>query len=126
MTSLIRDVAKIVQTVSFAGSTDEQVNLIVESISNAMQVEVCSLYLENDNHDMELFASKGLAKAGTLLGSAFTPEVVERAGFTLCEEESWEGRAWCRLEGAAPGEYEVRMSGVETDAFRLRVSEGSG
>lgn len=41
-------------------STADQVRLVVDSISHALHVEVCSLYLCRDDHSLELLASHGL------------------------------------------------------------------
>lgn len=61
MQNSIREVASIVQAVSQAESPEDQVNIIVDSISKLMFVDVCSLYLLNEKNEMELLASKGLA-----------------------------------------------------------------
>ncbi|MEZ4321757.1 MAG: hypothetical protein R3F61_30055 [Myxococcota bacterium] len=46
--------------------------------------------------------------------------VVSRAGIVLCDT-THQGAAWCRLEGAAPGDYEVTY-GFYFDRYTLRVS----
>jgi phosphoenolpyruvate-protein phosphotransferase len=61
MKNSIREVARIVQAVSLAAEPGEQVKRIVESISQSMAVDVCSLYLANAGNEMELLASHGLA-----------------------------------------------------------------
>jgi len=61
MTGVIQQLARIVQTVALADQPGEQVNLIVESISTNMAVDVCSLYLANAEGEMLLLASHGLA-----------------------------------------------------------------
>lgn len=61
MKSVVHELARIVQTVATADTPIDQVNLIVESISQTMAVDVCSLYLANDQREMLLLASHGLA-----------------------------------------------------------------
>lgn len=62
MKSVVHELARIVQTVALADQPIDQVNLIVESISTSMAVDVCSLYLANEQREMMLLASHGLAK----------------------------------------------------------------
>ena len=54
---VITELALIVQRVALTGQPVEQVNLVVESISTAMGVDVCSLYLANADGEMQLLAS---------------------------------------------------------------------
>ncbi|MCF7981967.1 MAG: phosphoenolpyruvate--protein phosphotransferase [Pseudomonadales bacterium] len=61
MKNVIQELTHIVQAVSLASSPDEQVTLMVESISKTMAVDVCSLYLVNEQGEMILLASHGLA-----------------------------------------------------------------
>lgn len=61
MKSVVHELARIVQTVAMADLPIDQVNLIVESISETMAVDVCSLYLANDDQEMMLLASHGLS-----------------------------------------------------------------
>ena len=61
MKNVIQELAYIVQAVSLAASPDKQVALMVELISDTMAVDVCSLYLVNDQGEMILLASHGLA-----------------------------------------------------------------
>jgi len=61
MKSVVHELARIVQTVAMADLPIDQVNLIVESISDSMAVDVCSLYLANEEREMVLLASHGLA-----------------------------------------------------------------
>jgi phosphotransferase system enzyme I (PtsI)/phosphotransferase system enzyme I (PtsP) len=61
MTNVIHQLARIVQTVALAEQPIDQVNLVVESISTGMAVDVCSLYLANSRGEMLLLASHGLA-----------------------------------------------------------------
>ena len=61
MTGVINQLAHIVQTVALADQPIDQVNLVVESISTNMSVDVCSLYLANARGEMLLLASHGLA-----------------------------------------------------------------
>ena len=63
MTGVIHELARIVQRVALADQPIDQVNLIVESISSSMAVDVCSLYLANNRDEMLLLASHGLAAA---------------------------------------------------------------
>ena len=62
MKSVVHELARIVQTVATADTPIDQVNLIVESISQTMAVDVCSLYLANEQREMLLLASHGLAR----------------------------------------------------------------
>jgi phosphotransferase system enzyme I (PtsI)/phosphotransferase system enzyme I (PtsP) len=61
MTGVIHQLARIVQTIALAEQPADQVNLVVESISSVMAVDVCSLYLANERAEMLLLASHGLA-----------------------------------------------------------------
>ena len=61
MKSAIRELTHIVQAVSHATSLDDQIELIVQSISESMAVDVCSLYMANRQAEMVLLASHGLA-----------------------------------------------------------------
>ena len=61
MKNVVQTLTHIVQSVSLAVSPDDQVTLMVESISDAMSVDVCSLYLVNEQGEMVLLASHGLA-----------------------------------------------------------------
>ena len=61
MKSVVHELARIVQTVAMADLPIDQVNLIVESISETMEVDVCSLYLANEDREMMLLASHGLS-----------------------------------------------------------------
>lgn len=61
MKNVIQELTYIVQAVALAATPDEQVSLMVESISETMQVDVCSLYLVNQQGEMMLLASHGLA-----------------------------------------------------------------
>ncbi|WP_461516516.1 phosphoenolpyruvate--protein phosphotransferase [Porticoccus sp.] len=61
MKSVVHELARIVQTVAMADLPIDQVNLIVESISETMAVDVCSLYLANEEREMMLLASHGLS-----------------------------------------------------------------
>lgn len=61
MTDVIHQLARIVQMVALADQPADQVNVIVESISSSMAVDVCSLYLANAGGEMMLLASHGLA-----------------------------------------------------------------
>ncbi|TNF06344.1 MAG: phosphoenolpyruvate--protein phosphotransferase [Gammaproteobacteria bacterium] len=61
MKSVVHELARIVQTVAMADLPIDQVNLIVESISETMAVDVCTLYLANEEKEMMLLASHGLS-----------------------------------------------------------------
>lgn len=61
MTGVIHHLARIVQTVALAEQPVDQVNLVVESISTGMAVDVCSLYMADERGEMLLLASHGLA-----------------------------------------------------------------
>jgi len=61
MKNVVQTLTHIVQSVGLAVSPDDQVTLMVESISDAMEVDVCSLYLVNPQGEMVLLASHGLA-----------------------------------------------------------------
>jgi phosphoenolpyruvate-protein phosphotransferase len=53
---------RIIQLAAQAGSAEEQVQLIVDAISDVVASDVCSLYRQNPDNDMALIASHGLAK----------------------------------------------------------------
>lgn len=57
----IMALTRIVQEVAFAPSPTDQVKLIVDSISETLAVDVCTLYRINEQQNMELLASHGLA-----------------------------------------------------------------
>ncbi|MCW8962523.1 MAG: phosphoenolpyruvate--protein phosphotransferase [Gammaproteobacteria bacterium] len=63
MEHVIEELARIVQAVSKSPSQARQVSIIVESISRFMAVDVCSLYIADDNSTMQLIASHGLDRA---------------------------------------------------------------
>ena len=52
----------IIQGAARASSTEEQVQLVVDAISDLIGSDVCSLYQKNANNDMQLIASHGLVK----------------------------------------------------------------
>ena len=60
MEHIIEELARIAQAISKSRSSTEQVDIIVESISRFMTVDVCSLYIADDNKTMQLVASYGL------------------------------------------------------------------
>lgn len=60
MSNTILQLTRIVQQVALADTPAEQVSLIVDSISDVVGVDVCSLYRKNDHQDMVLLASHGL------------------------------------------------------------------
>ncbi len=61
MKNVIQQLSHIVQEVSLASTYEQKVALMVESISEAMLVDVCSLYLLNKEGEMLLLATHGLA-----------------------------------------------------------------
>ncbi len=73
MKDVIQKLAHIVQTVSHATSPNEQMSLIVESISNSIDTDVCSLYRANEKGDMVLYANKGFF-------SSAVPNIILPAG----------------------------------------------
>lgn len=60
MNNTILQLTRIVQQVALADSPSAQVSLIVDSISDVIQADVCSLYRTNEKNDMVLLASHGL------------------------------------------------------------------
>lgn len=60
MNNTILQLTRIVQQVALADSASAQVSLIVDSISDVIQADVCSLYRANEQKDMVLLASHGL------------------------------------------------------------------
>ncbi len=60
MNNTILQLTRIVQQVALADTASAQVSLIVDSISDVIQVDVCSLYRANEHKDMVLLASHGL------------------------------------------------------------------
>lgn len=60
MEKLVHELARIVQAVAITEQPIEQLNLVVESIHQVMDVDVCSLYLANNTGDMILQATHGL------------------------------------------------------------------
>ncbi|UVW35894.1 phosphoenolpyruvate--protein phosphotransferase [SAR92 clade bacterium H455] len=53
---------RIIQGAALAESAEQQVQLIVDAISEVIATDVCSLYRQNANKDMALIASHGLAQ----------------------------------------------------------------
>ncbi|ETN93035.1 Phosphoenolpyruvate-protein phosphotransferase [Gammaproteobacteria bacterium MOLA455] len=53
---------RIIQGAALADSAEQQVQLIVDAISEVVATDVCSLYRQNADKDMALIASHGLAK----------------------------------------------------------------
>ncbi len=62
MKNVIQQLSHIVQEVSLAPSYERKVSLMVELISDAIAVDVCSLYLVNKEGDLLLLATHGLAE----------------------------------------------------------------
>jgi len=56
----LRKLTRIVQSANQANSAHEQVQVIVDSISHKLTVDVCSLYRQLDDRTMVLLASHGL------------------------------------------------------------------
>jgi phosphotransferase system enzyme I (PtsI)/phosphotransferase system enzyme I (PtsP) len=63
MNNVVFELMRISQAISQSESPVEQSTIIVEAISAAMSVDVCSLYLRNTADEMVLVASHGLAAA---------------------------------------------------------------
>ena len=61
MKNVILELTRISQEVAQAETPETQVQMIVDAISDVIQIDVCSLYLKNINNDMELLANHGLA-----------------------------------------------------------------
>ncbi len=61
--SVIMELTRIVQAAAEADTPSAQVSVIVESIQQYMDLDVCSLYLADTNGDMALLASHGLDPA---------------------------------------------------------------
>ncbi|MFA7552928.1 MAG: phosphoenolpyruvate--protein phosphotransferase [Spongiibacteraceae bacterium] len=59
--NVILELTRIVQQVALVESAAAQVRLIVDSISQVIGVDVCTLYRTEENKDMTLLASHGLA-----------------------------------------------------------------
>ncbi|MFW1677881.1 phosphoenolpyruvate--protein phosphotransferase [Pontibacter sp. JAM-7] len=64
MKNLVLELTRIVQAVAMVESPEEQVRLIVDSISEYTGADVCSLYRINDQQEMQLLASHGLDITG--------------------------------------------------------------
>ena len=60
MNSVITKLSEILQRVSTALNPEDQIRLIVDSVSEVLEVDVCSLYLLTDKQEMALVASHGL------------------------------------------------------------------
>lgn len=54
------ELSKILRAVSDSGDPADQVKVIVDSIADTMAVDVCSLYMADDNADMVLVANHGV------------------------------------------------------------------
>lgn len=63
MINAIQKLTEIVQEVALVNSPAEQVQLIVDYISDSIAIDVCSLYRINEKQDMVLLASHGLASS---------------------------------------------------------------
>jgi phosphoenolpyruvate-protein phosphotransferase len=57
----VQILTRIIRDAAFASSPEEQVQMIVDAVSDAIAVDVCSLYRQDENTDMVLMASHGLA-----------------------------------------------------------------
>ena len=57
----VQTLTRIIQNAAFASSPEEQVQMIVDAVSDAIAVDVCSLYRQDKNTDMVLMASHGLS-----------------------------------------------------------------
>lgn len=60
MGNVLMELARIGQAISSVENVSEQVNIVVESISEVTGVAVCSLYLADEKGDMVLLATHGL------------------------------------------------------------------
>ncbi|MFC1665194.1 phosphoenolpyruvate--protein phosphotransferase [Pseudomonadota bacterium] len=60
MKNVMLELTRITQETSLADTPEEQVQIVVDSISEVIQVDACSLYLQNVEKDMVLMASHGL------------------------------------------------------------------
>ena len=65
-TSLL-ELNRIIQGAALAKSTEEHVQLIVDAVSDVIATDVCSLYRQTAEKDMELVASHGLAKGHPII-----------------------------------------------------------
>ena len=65
--NVILELTRIVQEVSLFDSATRQVEFIVDSICEVIEVDVCSLYRLNDSGDMVLLASHGLDSTHALI-----------------------------------------------------------
>lgn len=65
-TSLL-ELNRIIQGAALAKSTEEHVQLIVDAVSDVIATDVCSLYRQTPEKDMELVASHGLAKGHPII-----------------------------------------------------------
>lgn len=66
MKNAILELTHLVRQVSLVDDPCDQVKLIVDSISELIGIDVCSLYRSNDDGDMVLLASHGLAVTSAL------------------------------------------------------------
>lgn len=60
MDKMVFELTRIVQAVAKSDSWSEQMTMIIESVTQLIAVDVCSLYMANAEQDMELVASHGL------------------------------------------------------------------
>ncbi|MGR6872359.1 phosphoenolpyruvate--protein phosphotransferase [Pseudomonas sp. HK3] len=67
MNNTILQLTRIVQQVALAESPAQQVRLIVDSISDVIQSDVCSLYRANSDQNMVLLASHGLSYKSSVM-----------------------------------------------------------
>lgn len=61
--NIVRELSKITSAVARAENRDEQVSNIVDAISSAIEVDVCSLYIVGDKGALSLLASHGLNRS---------------------------------------------------------------
>jgi signal transduction protein with GAF and PtsI domain len=64
MKNVILELKRIVQNVALVESPTEQVQMIVDSISKVIGLDMCGLYRVKSNYGMELVASHGLDYEG--------------------------------------------------------------
>tara|TARA_R110000822_G_scaffold187752_28_gene326973 strand:+ start:40071 stop:42419 length:2349 start_codon:yes stop_codon:yes gene_type:complete len=62
MNNVMLELTRITREAALAETPEEQVQIVVDAISEVIQIDVCSLYLQNVEKDMVLLASHGLTK----------------------------------------------------------------
>ena len=64
--NVILELSRLQKEVLELPSPALQVRKIVDSVSSVVGTDVCTLYLEDNNHDMVLMASHGLVQTGQI------------------------------------------------------------